>query len=695
MSHPTNPEPLRPAPLNPEQREAVESTEGPLLIIAGAGSGKTRVITERIVQLLRRGTPIQNILALTFTNKAAREMRERIKTQIGSAENRQPITNFGKNQARSKAIQKLNLLTFHSFGLKILQQNAPLLGYGANFSIYDAADAMGCIREAATALQCSTDFSFLKQGQQTIREVKMQRSGWNAENQEYRELYDEYQRHLQAYNAFDFDDLIAKPLELWEQHPQTLEHYRSRFGYIMVDEFQDTSIMQYRLLRRLALVHRNICCVGDDDQSIYSWRGANFENIRLFEEDFPERKELRLERNYRSTKTILDAANAVIRHNQKRKDKNLKAEASAAQPSPIICHFPENDEDEARFVCDTIRKLRSLEGLTYEQIGILVRTNQLMRTLETHLLEARMPYIVSGGQSFYERAEIKDVIAYLRVLQNPDDDVSLLRILNKPSRRIGPKSTQKLRGLAHLQGWSIYETMRDLVFAGDPRHKELVESCADFIMLLEELRPQFLAAPAPNTSLAGLCETLLDEIDYWSFLLSQFPERAEGARRRWEQVQAFCEMLRRWEGYAGGTERSLKSWLARISLITRDDYSDEGEGKISLTTIHAAKGLEFELVLLCGVEEGILPHSRSLEDPAYDAEEERRLFYVAITRAKRWLYLSSCQSRFKNGRHEECRSSSFLDQIPSSLTSAELELSEDQADKMLEAALAKLPWLQE
>ena len=212
-------------------------------------------------------------------------------------------------------------------------------------------------------------------------------------------------------------------------------------------------------------------------------------------------------------------------------------------------------------------------------------------------------------------------------------------------------------------------------------------------MLLEELRPQFLAAPAPNTSLAGLCETLLQEIDYWGFLLAQFPERPEAVKRRWEQVQAFCEMLRRWEGY--GTERSLKSWLARISLITRDEHSDKGDGKISLSTIHAAKGLEFDLVLLCGVEEGILPHSRSTEDPAYDAEEERRLFYVAITRAKRWLYLSSCQSRFKNGRHEECRSSPFLDQIPSSLTSAEPELSEDQAEKMLEAALAKLPWLQE
>ena len=667
-------------PLNPEQKEAVQSTEGPLLIIAGAGSGKTRVITERIVQLLRSGTPIQNILALTFTNKAAREMRDRIKAQIGNA----------TNSSGAKAIQKLNLLTFHAFGLKILQQNAPLLGYGANFSIYDAADAMSCLREAAAALQCSTEFAFLKYAQQVIREVKMQRSGWNAENQEHRELYDEYQRHLQAYNAFDFDDLIAKPLELWEQHPQTLERYRSRFGYIMVDEFQDTSIMQYRLLRRLALVHRNICCVGDDDQSIYSWRGANFQNIELFEKDFPERKELRLERNYRSTKTILDAANAVIRHNQKRKDKNLKAETSTAEQSPIICHFPENDEDEARFVCDTIRKLRSLERLKYEQVGILVRTNQLMRTLETQLLEARMPYIVSGGQSFYERAEIKDLIAYLRVLQNPDDDVSLLRILNKPSRRIGPKSTQKLREAAQAQNWSIYETMRDIVFAHDPRYAELTESCADFIMLLEELRPQFLAAPAPNISLAGLCETLIEEIDYWGFLLGQF--RPEAAKRRWEQMQAFCEMLRRWEGYEG--ERSLKAWLARISLITRDERNDEGDGKISLSTIHAAKGLEFDLVLLCGVEEGILPHSRSLEDPAYDAEEERRLFYVAITRAKRWLYLTSCQSRFKNGRHEDCQVSSFLSQIPSNLTSAELELSEDQAEQMLEAALAKLPWLQ-
>ncbi len=663
------------APLNPEQLDAVQNTEGPLLIIAGAGSGKTRVIIQRIVHLLKRGIDSRSILALTFTNKAAQEMRERIGEEIG------------KGQARG-----LTLLTFHSFGMQVLQHHAKLLRYNGNFSIYDVADALSCLKESAAELKWDTDFNRLKQGQEVISRIKMQRAEWDEESLPFKDLYEEYHRHLKAYNAFDFDDLICRPVQLWNEHPEVLERYRQRYRYVMVDEFQDTSILQYRLLRQLVSVHRNICCVGDDDQSIYSWRGANFENIRLFERDFPERKEIRLERNYRSTKTILDAANAVIRHNQRRKDKNLRPE-TAGDESLIVCHFPANDEDEARFVCDTIRKMRALEHVKYDEIGVLVRTNKLMRTLESQLLAARMPYVVSGGQSFFQRTEIKDLIAYLRVLQNPDDDVSLLRIINKPNRRIGPKSVEKLRSLAHIQSWSLYETMRDMVLNNDPRHPELVQSCADFVMLLEELRPQFLKAPAPDVSLAQLSLTLIEEIDYWGFLLQQFPARPEGAKRRYELMTSFCEMLRRWETHESVTPRSLKSWLNRISLITRDELSDESEGKISLSTIHAVKGLEFDLVLLCGVEEGILPHSRSLEEHAYDEEEERRLFYVAVTRAKRWLYLTSCQSRMKNGREEDCQVSAFINEIPSQLTSAELELSENEEEKMLEQAMANLPWL--
>ncbi len=662
-------------PLNPEQQDAVQSTEGPLLILAGAGSGKTRVITQRIVHLLQRGVDPRNLLALTFTNKAAQEMRERISQEAG------------RQQARN-----LTLLTFHSFGMQILLRHARLLGYSRNFSIYDATDSMSCLKESATELKWSADFTLLKQVREQISRIKMQRSDWDEESLPFKDLYEEYHRHLKAYNAFDFDDLIARPVELWAKYPEVLG--RHRYRYVMVDEFQDTSIMQYRLLHQLVSAHRNICCVGDDDQSIYSWRGANFENIRLFERDFPERKEIRLERNYRSTKTILDAANAIIRHNEQRKDKVLRPENQENAESLIVCHFPETDEDEARFVCDTIRKLRALERLPYDEIGILLRTNNLMRTLEQHLLEARMPYVVSGGQSFFQRAEIKDLIAYLRVLQNPDDDVSLLRIINKPNRRIGPKSVEKLRSLSQAHSWSIYETMRDMVLSSDARHPELVESCADFVMLLEELRPLFMEAPAPGVSLARLCKTLIDEIDYWGFLLQQFAERPEAAKRRFEMMQSFCEMLERWEGYEGATERSLKSWLSRISLITRDELGEEGEGKISLSTIHAAKGLEFELVLLCGVEEGILPHARTLEERAYDLEEERRLFYVAVTRAKRWLYLSSCQSRSKNGRQVDCQLSPFLHEIPSQLTSTDVKLSETESEKMLEQALASLPWLQ-
>ena len=662
-------------PLNPEQLQAVHNNQGPLLIIAGAGSGKTRVITERIIHLQKSGIDMRNILALTFTNKAAREMRERISEKMDKKEAKQ-----------------LTLLTFHSFGMQVLQHHAKLLGYGNNFSIYDTIDAMSCLKEAATELKWAADYTLLKQAQDTISRIKMQRGQWDSDSLAFKDVYQEYHRHLKAYNAFDFDDLICKPLQLWNEHPEVLERYRNRYRYVMVDEFQDTSILQYRLLRQLVAVHRNICCVGDDDQSIYSWRGANYENIQLFEQDFPERQEIRLERNYRSTKTILDAANAVIGHNENRKEKNLRPETEKKE-SLIVCAFPETDDDEARFVCDTIRTLRSLNQLKYEEIGILVRTNSLMRTLESHLLEARMPYVVSGGQSFFQRAEIKDLIAYLRVLQNPDDDVSLLRIVNKPSRRIGPKSIEKLRSLAQAQSWSIYEVMRDIVLSGDSRYSELLESCADFVMLLEELRPQFMQAPDPEISLGNLCQTLIEEIDYWGFLLQQFSERPAAAKRRFESMQSFCEMLKRWEGYEGGVERSLKSWLNRISLITRDELGDEGDGKISLSTIHAAKGLEFDLVLLCGVEEGILPHIRSLEEHAYDEEEERRLFYVAVTRAKRWLYLTACQSRLKNGKQEQCQVSSFLDEIPKELTSAEHELTVEESEQMLEQAMANLPWL--
>ena len=683
--------------LNPEQLKAVQSTKGPLLIIAGAGSGKTRVITERVAYLLQQGIEARHILALTFTNKAAQEMRERI-SQTSILKNFSPPKQNSQKTPRTPLGQQktkgLTLQTFHSFGMQILQYHAKLLGYNSNFSIYDATDAMSCLKESATELKWNPEYNLLKQAQDVISRIKMQRLEWNEESLPFKDLYEEYHRHLKAYNAFDFDDLICKPLQLWNEHPEILERYRQRYRYIMVDEFQDTSILQYRLLRQLAAVHRNICCVGDDDQSIYSWRGANFENIRLFETDFPESKEVRLERNYRSTKTILDAANAIIRHNQNRKEKNLRPE-TAQKESLIICNFPETDEDEARFVCDTIRKLRLIEHIKYEDIGILVRTNSLMRILESHLLEARMPYFVSGGQSFFQRAEIKDLIAYLRVLQNPDDDVSLLRIINKPNRRIGPKSVEKLRSLAQIQSWSIYETMRDIVLNCDSRYTELISNCADFVMLLEEFRPQFMEAPAPNISLANLCRGLIEEIDYWSFLLQQFAERPQAAKRRFESMHYFCEMLQRWENYDGRTERSLKSWLNRISLITRDELDDEGDGKINLSTIHAAKGLEFDLVLLCGVEEGILPHVRSLEENAYDSEEERRLFYVAVTRAKRWLYLSSCQSRLKNGKQEECQSSSFLHEIPSSLTSAEDELSEEESEKMCTEALANLPWLKE
>ena len=407
------------AELNEPQIQAVTTIAGPSLIIAGAGSGKTRVITYRIAYMLEKGIPQHVILALTFTNKAAKEMEIRVKELTG------------------KKLQSLTVSTFHAFGLSIIRNEADLLGYRKNFSIYDETDRMTLIKESLRECHMASKKVDLYALGQLFSNIKTGLAAWNDDAVNMQPVYEEYQQGLKVYNAVDFDDLLVLPLELFEQHPDILEKYRQRYRYIMVDEFQDTSLIQYKLMRLLASGEAapNVCVVGDDDQSIYSWRGANYRNITLFEQDFPGLIEIKLEQNYRSTSTILEAANGVIAHNTSRKGKTLWS--GKGEGRPIEIHYPENESAEADFIASQIRSLQIADGLRYHDFGVLTRTNSLAGNIEEAFLAENIPYKVSGGTSFFQRKEIKDIISYLRVIANPHDDVSLLRIINTPGRGIG------------------------------------------------------------------------------------------------------------------------------------------------------------------------------------------------------------------------------------------------------------------
>ena len=426
------------ARLNPEQYEAVTSVEGPLLIIAGAGSGKTTVITYRMAYMLDQGIPQHSILALTFTNKAAREMADRVRSVTG------------------KKLRDLTVSTFHAFGVKILRKEIAALGYKDNFSIYDEADKNQLIKDCARELGFKMDaFDAYKVGA-LFSQIRSEQRPWSKADDAYRGLYDEYRRSLRIFNAVDFDDLIVLPIELFELHPEIAQRYRDTYRYVMIDEFQDTSLMQYRFMRLMS--SRNVCIVGDDDQSIYSWRGANFENFALFERDFPGFKEVKLERNYRSTATILDAANAIIANNANRKEKALWTPEGKGG-TPIELYTPEDEGKEAEFIARTIKEIKLKDRTPWGEFGVLIRTNNLTRRIEEAFLAEQVPYRISGGTSFYGRKEIKDVISYLRVVANPDDDVNLLRIVNTPRRGIGkttPREAQR-----HLEVERLLAAHRD------------------------------------------------------------------------------------------------------------------------------------------------------------------------------------------------------------------------------------------
>jgi len=660
--------------LNPQQLHAVRSIEGPLLILAGAGSGKTRVITHRIAYMLGRGVPQSAILAVTFTNKAAQEMAGRVRKLC------------------AQKLQNLTVSTFHAFGVRVLREHGHRLDYRRNISIYDQTDKQALIKESAR------DLGLLRRGDEgfdsyriggLFSKLKSGTADWQEETIHLRPLFEEYQNRLKLFNAVDFDDLIRLPVRLLDGDPEVRSALQQRFRYLMVDEFQDTSLQQYRLISLLAGPSGNLCVVGDDDQSIYSWRGAHFENILQFERDFPAYQEIKLEQNYRSTRKILLAANRVILHNKNRKGKSLWSALS--EGDSVVLVTPENEQQEGEFIAERIRSLALKERVPLNQFGVLVRTNGQTRAIEEAFVRQNLLYQVSGGMSFFQRKEVKDILAYLKVMANPDDDMNLLRIINTPRRGIGKKTIEAIVAAARSRSCSLYSALNALsgstsaASAGSPGAGAAVAGAAagaeiagapfsslpdkaaevlgEFIELIESFRSRFFK----KGRLASTLGALVEELDYWSYLVQEH-SRPEVARWKYGNVEGLMDSISGYEEDPDNPDPNLYEYLNRVTLVSRDNLEDAaGRQRVNLMTIHAAKGLEFDTVFLAGLEKGLIPHARSVEEGAHNLEEERRLFYVAITRAKQRLFLSSCRSRRRRGRPEEAEPSPFLEELPAEL----------------------------
>jgi DNA helicase II / ATP-dependent DNA helicase PcrA len=626
------------ADLNPAQREAVLATEGPLLVVAGAGSGKTRVLTYRVAHLLNAcGVKPNEILAITFTNKAAGEMRERLEDLLG------PV---------ARAIW---ILTFHAACGRILRREAPRLGYRSNFTIYDQADQVRLTKQCLEELERDPK-RFVPRGiHSQISAAKNQLVGpeeyasrvASFYDQTVAEVYDLYQRRLFASNAVDFDDLLLLTVRVLEHFPEARERWQKAFRYILVDEYQDTNHAQYRLLQLLAEKHRNVCAVGDPDQSIYAFRGADIRNILGFERDFGETKTVALEQNYRSTNTILQSANAVISHNRERKPKNLWSELGEGEP--IRALEVEDEHAEARFVAAEIAALVE-EGYSGNEVAVFYRTNAQSRVLEDVLVRQGVAYQVIGGPRFYERAEIKDVIAYLQTIDNPYDAVSLQRIANRPRRGIGDTTLSKLQAHADAFGISLWEAIGQAEDAGIAAAP--LRAVQQFHGLLQSLQ-----AGALELEVSELLERVLDRSGYRESLEA---ERTIEAQGRLENLQELVGVAQEYQHMA--EEPSLSGFLQDISLYSDQDALRGEQSLVTLMTLHNAKGLEFRAVFMIGMEEGIFPHSRSIEEQGL--EEERRLCYVGMTRAQERLTLTHASARSLWGSRSYNLPSRFLDELP-------------------------------
>ena len=630
--------------LNPQQRLAAETLDGPVLILAGAGSGKTRALTYRAANLIDHGVLPWRILCLTFTNKAAREMKNRILQLVGDT------------------AEDAWISTFHSTCARILRRDIEKLGYARSFSIYDTDEQQSVIKEILKAMNIDEKTLPPREIAARISDAKNRMQGpdeWfrqserNYRAQRIHEVYLAYEKRLKELNALDFDDLILRTLELFAQHPPVLQSYQERFRYVMVDEYQDTNLSQYMLVRLLTLNSRNLCVVGDDDQSIYGWRGADIRNILDFRKDYPDAMVIKLEQNYRSTANILDAANQVIAHNAERTDKRLWTETDAGDPIGLYCAG--NEHGEAGWVASRIKQLYR-QGVPFHQMAVLYRTNAQSRVLEDALVtstDPKIPYRVFGGTRFYDRQEIKEILAYLRVLENPADDMALRRIINVPRRAIGSSTVDELVLHANRNGIPLYSALMDLPESLSTRPRKAI---AAFVLLISKLMVKKDVLP-----LTDLVEAVLDE----SGLQAMYEaENTDEARSRVENLKEFAGAVAE---FAGAHEDArLGDFLESISLVTDLDSRDDSGGYVTLMTMHSAKGLEFDTVFITGMEDGIFPSSRSVDDEER-LEEERRLCYVAITRAKRHLFITRAFQRSLFNNLSMNPPSRFLEEIPKRL----------------------------
>ena len=630
--------------LNKEQQQAVQYTEGPLLILAGAGSGKTKVLTVRIAHLLAQGVNPYEILAITFTNKAAKEMKSRVEGLVGDVANR------------------IWLSTFHSFCAKFLRFELDnFLGYNSNFTIYDTSDSQAVIKAALKALNLDDKYYPVGAMIAAISDAKnkllfasdFRKQARDFYQQKVADVYEYYERELRKNNALDFDDLLLVAVKLLQSNEAVLDKYSKRFRYVMIDEYQDTNHAQYLLAKLLASHWKNIAVVGDADQSIYAWRGADIQNILDFEKDYPNCTSIKLEQNYRSTKIILDAANAVIENNEGRPKKNLWTDKTEGAK---IQHFTaQSEHEEAAFIGDTIAKKHDIHGVPYGDMAILYRTNAQSRVLEEALIKRALPYIMVGGTKFYDRKEIKDVLAYLRVLYNPFDDLSLLRIINVPKRSIGATTVAKLQDYARANGTSLFMTLTQLHLVDSIKGKTK-EKLEEFGILIFTL-----VAEMEDRTVLDILESILDRTGY----LAQLEESTDPQdQARAENIGELLSVAKDFQDT--NPSGTVEDFLEQVALVNDVDSFEQEESKVTLMTLHAAKGLEFPIVFLGGLEEGLFPHSRTLMNPE-EIEEERRLAYVGITRAEKELYISNATTRTVFGRTSSYLPSRFIDEIPEEL----------------------------
>jgi superfamily I DNA/RNA helicase len=654
--------------LNPEQRQAVEAIRGPALILAGAGTGKTRVITFRIAHMIESGIPAESILGVTFTNKAAREMRERVRKLVPRHSKDRGTQNTQQAAESAKNKSGPTICTFHSLCVRILRQHIEKLGYKRNFVIYDESEQLSAIKKVLAHISAKgekVDPAAVLAWLSRFKNGGEQTSAYGDESVRVlaQHIRARYESALRACNAVDFDDLILLTLRLFDEHPDALAACRSEYRYVMVDEYQDTNAAQFRLVHALTQEHRNLCVVGDDDQSIYGWRGAEISNLLDMEKHFPEVKVVKLEQNYRSTNTILNAANALIKNNVRRRGKKLWSHKGNGPK--ISLHIFGDEEEEARTIVEQIEYGRMARRVPWSEQAILFRTNLQSRPLETALRQADVRYHLIGGQSFFDRREVKDFLAYLKMFLNPKDDVSLLRIANVPARGLSDVTIERLLAASQERKCSVFDAMQNPAVAATFQNaaRTSIERFGEFVQRTRGKLVEAIGAAGPQ-ALQFWADRFLDEIGYFNELrrAEKNQETAEG------RIRGLKEMMTTLDGsdVSSALMDRLEQFLEEVTLDTDREEEDEGPGNaVTLITMHSCKGLEFPHVYIVGLEDGLLPHHRSKLENTLD--EERRLFYVAVTRAMQTLTISHCSSRRKYGQLVPSHPSQFLGELPAEL----------------------------